>query len=78
VQSNGIALAFHGQVHHSASQFIGLNGFVADRLEASATPSRRFWTLSWRLCCLSKRSIQDQQNQIRDQHDCGHARDGKH
>ena len=23
-------------------------------------------------------SIQDQQNQIRDQHDCRHARDGKH
>jgi hypothetical protein len=23
-------------------------------------------------------SIQDQQNQILNQHDCGHARDGKH
>jgi hypothetical protein len=31
-----------------------------------------------RLCCLSRRSIQDQRNQTLNQHDCGHARDGKY
>jgi hypothetical protein len=33
-----------------------------------------------RLCCLSKQaiSIQDQQNQTLNQHDCSHPRDGQH
>ncbi len=31
-----------------------------------------------RLCCLSERSIQDQQSQALNQHDGSHARDGKH
>ena len=30
------------------------------------------------LCCLSKGSIQNQQNQTFNEHDCGHPRNGKH
>jgi len=34
--------------------------------------------LGRRLCCLSRRSKQDQQNQTLNQHDCRHPSDGKH
>jgi hypothetical protein len=40
VQSNGIALAFHRQAQHSASQLIGLHGFIADNLSVSHASSK--------------------------------------